>query len=114
MIFIDSQVVADEGMGALVRELFIWIVEDGDVVSCVTAVVLAVTGGRIKSDGGRVTPGTTPGTTPGRVRGGRPAEHNTNRNCYLLLHTCLLSHHLQFPFQTGNILVIAFFPFWIW
>lgn len=77
MIFIDSQVVTDDGTGVLVNELFIGIAEKGDVVSCVTAgAALAVNGGRTKSDGRRV----APGTTPGRVRGGRPAEHSTNKN----------------------------------
>lgn len=80
MIFIDSEVATDGGTGALVSELFIGMVEEGYVVSSVTAGA-AVKGGRTKSDGGRV--------TPGRLRGGRPVEHNTNTNCQLLLQRYL-------------------------
>lgn len=61
MIFIDSQAVTADGTEVLVSELLSWIWEE--------EAVLAVIGGRIKSDGGTV----TPGTTAGRVRGGRPA-----------------------------------------
>ena len=76
MIFIDSQVVTDDGAGLLVSVLFIWIAEEGNVC-CVTAgAALPVIGGRTKSDGGRV----AAGNAPGRVRGGRPVEHNTNKN----------------------------------
>lgn len=63
MIFIDSEALT----GASVVEL-IWIVEEGDVLLGGTAGALADTGGRTKSDGGRV----TPWITPGRLRGGRP------------------------------------------
>lgn len=90
MIFIDSQVVADDGMGILVSGLFIWIAEEGDVVSCVTAgAALAAFGARTKSDGCRV----TPGITPGRVRGGRPAERNTNKR---LLTTAYMPQVITF------------------
>ncbi len=59
MIFIDSQVSTDDGMWHLVSELFIWMVQEGNVVFCITA------------GAGRV----TPGTTPGGMRGGKPVEH---------------------------------------
>lgn len=71
MICIDSHVVTVDGMGLLVSVLFIWELEEGNVVSCVTA-GLAVSEGRTKADGGRV----APGITPGRGRGGGPVEHN--------------------------------------
>lgn len=54
MIFIDSQVGTDDGMWHLVSELFIWMVQEGNVVFCVT-----------------------PGTTPGGMRGGKPVKHKT-------------------------------------
>lgn len=73
VIFIDSQVVTDDGMGLSVSVLSIWIVEEGNVV-CVTAgAALAVSEGRTKPDGGRL----IPGSPRGRGRGGRPVEHNT-------------------------------------
>lgn len=34
VIFIDPDVVADKKLGALVSELFIWMLEEGDVVLC--------------------------------------------------------------------------------
>lgn len=72
MIFIDSEVATDDGMGVVVGELFIWIVEEGDVVlvcSVIAGDALAAVVGRTRSGRGRV--------TPGRESGGRPAEHNT-------------------------------------
>ena len=53
------------------------------MVSCVARAAFVLIGGRTKSDGGRV----TPGTTLGKLRGGRngtPVEYNTYK---ILLRT---------------------------
>lgn len=74
MTLIDSQVVTDVGMGLSANILSIWIVEQGNVVSCVReGAALAGSAGRTKPDGGRL----KPGTAGGRGGGGRPVEHNT-------------------------------------
>lgn len=57
-------------MGLLVSVLFIWRVEEGAVVSCVTA---AMCDGKTKSAGGRYASGITPD-------GGRSGRHN--RDCF--------------------------------
>lgn len=77
-------------MGMLVSELFIWL--KGDVASNVTAGdVLAVTGGRTKSDDCSVTLETTLGRLNGR-RGGRPADYNTKETkSYINTIFCFMS-----------------------
>lgn len=76
---IDSQVATDVGMGLSVSTLSIWIVEQGNTVSCVTAgAALAGSEGRTKPDGGRLIPGT--------AGGGRPVEHNTKTAVGVLSH----------------------------
>jgi len=94
-IFIEPHVDTDDGLRVLVSELFVWLVEGESVALCgIAGSAYAVTGGQMKSCGGRV----TLGTGPGRLRGGcgeRPAKYSKKQcftqNCNLKLQVYITS-----------------------